>query len=33
MSLEDFQLLDNEPFDKSTIKRDFTKIVTNKEHN
>ena len=26
MSLEDFQLLDNEPFDKSIIKRDFTKI-------
>ena len=26
MSLEDFQLLDNEPFDNSTIKRDFTKI-------
>ena len=26
MSLEDFQLLDNEPFDISIIKRDFTKI-------
>ena len=26
MSLEDFQLLDNEPFDNSTIKRHFTKI-------
>ena len=26
MSLEDFQLLDNEPFDNFTIKRDFTKI-------
>ena len=26
MSLEDFQLLDNEPFDNSVIKRDFTKI-------
>ena len=26
MSLEDFQLLDNETFDKSIIKRDFTKI-------
>ena len=26
MSLEDFQLLDNEPFDNSLIKRDFTKI-------
>ena len=26
MSLEDFQLLDNEPFDSSIIKRDFTKI-------
>ena len=25
MSLEDFQLLDNEPFDNSIIKRDFTK--------
>ena len=24
MSLEDFQLLDNEPFDKSIMKRDFT---------
>ena len=26
MSLEDFQLLDNEPFDNSIIKREFTKI-------
>ena len=26
MSLEDFQLLDNEPFDNSIIKRDFTKF-------
>ena len=26
MSLEDFQLLDNEPFDNSIIKRDFTKV-------
>ena len=26
MSLEDFQLLDNEPFDNSIIKRDFTII-------
>ena len=26
MSLEDFELLDNEPFDNSIIKRDFTKI-------
>ena len=26
MSLEDFQLLDNETFDNSIIKRDFTKI-------
>ena len=26
MNLEDFQLLDNEPFDNSIIKRDFTKI-------
>ena len=26
MSLEDFQLLDNEPFDNSIIKKDFTKF-------
>ena len=26
MSLEDFQLLDNEPFDNKIIKRDFTKV-------
>ena len=26
MTLEDFQLLDNEPFDNSIIKRDFTKV-------
>ena len=26
MSLEDFQLLYNEPFDNSIIKRDFTKV-------
>ena len=26
MSLEDFQILDNEPFDYSIIKRDFTKL-------
>ena len=26
MSSEDFQLLDNEPFDNRIIKRDFTKI-------
>ena len=26
MSLEDFQLLDNEPLDNSIIKRDFTKL-------
>ena len=26
MSLEDFQLLDSEPFDNSIIRRDFTKI-------
>ena len=25
MSLEDFQVLDNEPLDNSIIKRDFTK--------
>ena len=31
MSLEDFQLLDNEPFDNSIIKRDFLKYITNKE--
>ena len=26
MSLEDFQLLDNEPFDNSITKRDFTEF-------
>ena len=26
MSLEDFQLLDNEPFDNSIIKKDFLKV-------
>ena len=26
MSLEDFQVLDNEPFDNNIIKRDFTKV-------
>ena len=26
MSLEDFQSIDNEPFDNSTIKRDFLKV-------
>ena len=26
MRIEDFQLLDNESFDNSIIKRDFTKI-------
>ena len=26
MSLEDFQLLGNEPLDNSIIKRDFTKL-------
>ena len=26
MSLEEFQLVDNEPFDNSIIERDFTKI-------
>ena len=26
MSIEDFQFLDNEPFDNSITKRDFTKI-------
>ena len=27
MNLEDFQLLDNEPFDNSIIKRDFFKSI------
>ena len=31
--LEDFQILDNEPLDNSIIKRDFTKIYHQKEHN
>ena len=31
MSLEDFQLLDNEPIDNSIIKRDFTKNTIDKE--
>ena len=31
MSLEDFQLLDNEPLDNSIIKRDFTKIYHRQE--
>ena len=26
MSLEDFQLLDNEPLDNSIVKRDYTKV-------
>ena len=26
MSLEDFQLIDNEPFDNSFIERDFSKV-------
>ena len=26
MSLEDFQLLDNDPIDNSIIKREFTKV-------
>ena len=26
MSLEDFQLLDNEPFDNSILKRDFSRV-------
>ena len=26
MSLENFQLLDNEPFDNSTVKRDFLNV-------
>ena len=33
MSLEDFQLLDNEPIDNTIIKRDFLKVYINKEHN
>ena len=33
MSLEDFQLLDNEPFDDSIIKRGFTKNTIDKEIN
>ena len=32
MSLEDFQLLDNEPLDNSIIKRDFTKIYHRQRH-
>ena len=31
MSLDGFQLLDNEPFDNSIIKRDFTKIYLQQE--
>ena len=31
MSLEDFQLIDNEPIDNSIIKRDFTKIFHRQE--
>ena len=31
MSLEDFQLLDKEPIDKSIIKRDFTKVYHQQE--
>ena len=31
MSLQDFQLVDNEPIDNSIIKRDFKKYITNKE--
>ena len=31
MSLEDFQLLDNEPIDNSIVKRDYTKVYINKE--
>ena len=33
MSLEDFQLLDIEPIDNSTIKRDFTKVYHQSEAN
>ena len=31
MSLDDFQLLDNEPFDNSIKKRDFTKVYHQQE--
>ena len=31
MSLEDFQLLDKEPFDDSIIKRDFMKVYHQQE--
>ena len=27
MSLEDFQLVDNEPIDNSIVKRDYTKVA------
>ena len=33
MSLEDFQLLDNEPIDNSIVKRDFTKVYHNQAAN
>ena len=33
MSVDDFQLLNNESFDNSIIKRDFLKNTMNKEHN
>ena len=32
MSLEDFQVLDNEPLDNSIIKRDFSKIYHRQGH-
>ena len=33
MSLEDFQLLDNEQFDDSIIKRDFLKVYRQQKRN
>ena len=33
MNLEDFQILDNEPLDNSTIKRDFFYYTIDKEIN
>ena len=33
MSLEDFQLIDNEPIDNSIVKRDYTKVYHQQEAN
>ena len=33
MSLEDFQLLDNEPLDNSIIKKFLLEFIIDKEHN